>query len=96
MGVADDPGLRAEVSPTSITMRNMEAGLKQRLRRRAAHHGHAMEAEAPTILQHSPAPEPAAETLNLAEAIRRRMAPRGGVEQDLPRREQAREPPGFE
>lgn len=81
---------------SSITIRNLEAGLKQRLRLRAAHHGHSMEAEARAILRHSLAHEPAAEALNLAEAIRRRIAPLGGVELELPPREAAREPPNLE
>ena len=33
---------------------------------------------------------------NLAQAIRRRFAPLGGVELDLPPREPIREPPKFE
>ncbi len=81
---------------TSITIRNLEPSTKQRLRLRAARHGHSMEAEARAILQHSLAHEPAAEPLNLAEAIRRRMAPLGGVELVLPAREPARDPPDFE
>lgn len=79
----------------SITIRNLPPGLKERLRVRAAEHGHSMEAEVRRILQtalasaHAPAP-------NLYERIRARFAPLGGVELDLPPREPAREPPHFD
>lgn len=62
---------------------------------RAARHGQSMEAELRDILRQSLAEEPAAE-LNLAEAIRRRVAPFGGVELELPARQPAREPPRFD
>ncbi len=88
--------MQAKKSQASITIRNLDAGIKQRLRLRAARHGHSMEAEARAILQQSLAHEPADEALNLAEAIRRRMAPLGGVELDLPPREAEGEPPRFE
>lgn len=88
--------MRIETSQTSITIRNLEAGFKQRLRMRAARHGHSMEAEARAILQQSLAREPTAEALNLAEAIRRRMAPLGGINLELPPREITRDPPSFE
>lgn len=83
-------------SQTSITIRNLEAGTKQRLRLRAARHGHSMEAEARDILRQSLAHEPLAEAVNLAEAIRRRMAPLGGIDLELPARELTRDPPTFE
>jgi len=79
----------------SITIRNMEEPLKARLRVRAAHHGRSMEDEARHILrsalmeQHQP-------SANLADAIRRRFGPLGGI--DLPEldREPMRDPPRFE
>ena len=88
--------MRANALHTSITIRNLEPATKQRLRLRAARHGHSMEAEARAILQQTLAQELVEEPLNLAEAIRRKMAPLGGVELDLPVREPAREPPSFE
>ena len=62
----------------ALTIRNVDAGVKERLRVRAARHGRSMEAEARSILSEAVAgdrdqPEP-----NLAEAIRRRFAPLGG------------------
>ena len=64
-----------------LTIRNLDPGVKERLRVRAAEHGRSMEAEARGILQAAlgPAPPGPRET-NLAEAIRRRFAPFGGVD----------------
>ena len=79
----------------SITIRKLDDDLKARLRVRAAEHGISMEAEAREILRAAlTAPPPESE--NLAETIRRRFAPLGGV--DLPEipREPAREPPKFD
>ena len=64
----------------TLTIRNVDAGVKERLRVRAARHSRSMEAEARSILSEAVAgdcdqPEP-----NLAEAIRRRFAPLGGVD----------------
>jgi plasmid stability protein len=79
---------------SSITIRNLPAGLKERLRVRAAEHGHSMEAEARTILE-TALPANRTPGRSLAERIRARFAPLGGVELALPPREPAREPPGF-
>ena len=78
----------------SITVRNLDEGLKRRLRIRAAENGRSMEQEARDILraaldQESPAGK------NLATAIRARFEPLGGVELDLPPREPMPEPPQF-
>ncbi len=80
---------------SSLTVRNLPPGLKERLRVRAAEHGRSMEAEArrilETALQSSRTPE-----RNLYDRIRARFAPLGGVELGLPPREAAREPPSFD
>lgn len=78
----------------SITIRNLDDGVKTRLRVRAANNGRSMEEEARNILRE--AVEHEAETRNLAQAIRARFAPLGGVELDLPVREPMRDPPGFD
>ncbi len=81
----------------TLTVRNIDAALKERLRIRAAQHGHSMEAELRDILKESlkepePAPEP-----NLYERIRARFAPLGGADDiELPPREPALEPPRFD
>jgi plasmid stability protein len=82
--------------PTStLTIRNVDHCLKERLRIRAARHGHSMEAELRQILRDTldsgQAPE-----LNLAEAIRRRFAPLGGVDLEPHPPLAVREPPSFE
>ena len=76
----------------SMTIRNLDDDIKQRLRVQAAEHGHSMEEEARAILR-AALTEPASP--NLAQAIRARFAPLGGVELDIPPREPMREPPRF-
>ncbi|MGH7050552.1 MAG: FitA-like ribbon-helix-helix domain-containing protein [Acetobacteraceae bacterium] len=85
-----------ETRMTTLTIRNIDAALKERLRVRAAQHGQSMEAELRQILQSilrepERPPEP-----NLYERIRARFAPFGGVELELPPRAAAREPPRFD
>lgn len=80
----------------TLTIRNLDPALKERLRVRAAQHGHSMEAEVRQILDNTlrepeRPPEP-----NLYERIRARFAPFGGVDLELPPREPAREPPQFD
>jgi len=76
----------------SITIRNLDDRTKARLRLRAAHHRRSMEEEARKILRAALSEQPAA-ARNLADAIRRRFRPLGGVDLELPAREPAREPP---
>ncbi len=67
----------------SMTIRNLDDGLKKRLRIRAAAHGRSMEDEARDILRAALSTgenRPA----NLAAAIRSRIVPLGGVELELP------------
>ena len=61
---------------------------------RAAHHGRSMEEEAREILK-SALTEAQASGKNLADMIRQRFAPLGGVELKLPRRGPIRRPPTF-
>ena len=75
----------------SITIRNLDDNIKQRLRVQATEHGRSMEEEARAILRAALA-EPAPPA-NLACAIRARFAPLGGVELDIPPREPMRDPP---
>jgi plasmid stability protein len=81
----------------SITIRNLDPALKERLRIRAAEHGHSMEAEARTILQTALAESgKRRRERNLYERIHARFAQLGGVDLHLPAREPAREPPHSE
>lgn len=76
----------------SITIRNLDEQTKARLRVRAAHRKRSMEDEARNILR-AALVEESGTPRNLAEAIRRRFRPLGGVELHLPDRQPMREPP---
>ncbi len=79
---------------TTMTIRNIDEPLKQRLRVRAAEHGRSMEEEARDILRSALNAEP--ETgRSMLDAIRSALGPGDGVELALPPREPMREPPDF-
>jgi len=80
----------------TLTIRNLDAALKERLRVRAARHGHSMEAEVRQILQDTLKEPERPKAANLYQRIRARFAPLGGVDFDLPPREQAPDPPRFD
>ena len=80
---------------TTLTIRNVNPLLKEKLRVRAAHNGRSMESELRHILNTALTDERPAD-LNLAEAIRRRFAPLGGVELEPHPRQAAGAPPSFE
>ena len=63
---------------SSITIRNLDPAIKERLRVRAAQNGRSMEAELRAIVTEAVGGAHAHEP-NLAEAIRRRFEPFGGV-----------------
>lgn len=75
----------------SITIRNLEDDIKQRLRVRAAEHGRSMEEEVRDILRR--VMSDAATPRDLAAAIRARVTPGARADLDLPAREPMREPP---
>ena len=79
----------------SITVRNLDDGLKRRLRIRAAENGRSMEQEARDILR-AALDDASAATTDLGSAIRARFAPLGGVELELPPREPIRNPPSLD
>ncbi len=74
----------------SITIRNLDEEIKQRLRVRAAEHGRSMEEEARDILRRvmSESPPPR----NLAASIRSRIDSADRFDLDLPAREAMPEP----
>lgn len=80
---------------TTMTIRNLDEGLKAQLRVRAAQRGRSMEEEARDILRAALSREPASGS-SLVEAIRTRVAPLGGIELDLPAREAIRTPPELD
>ena len=82
----------------SITIRNLDDDLKQRLRVRAAEHGHSMEQEARDILQ-AALGQPPQTGEELYRAIRSTFADIGYVkpgELQIPPRGPTREPPRFD
>lgn len=81
---------------SSITIRNLDPAIKERLRVRAAERGHSMEAEARRILQAALSGPGQLTGRNMYERIHARFAPLGGVNLELPRRNPTREPPCFE
>ena len=75
----------------SMTIRNLSEETKQRLRIQAAVHGHSMEEEVREILR--VALNKNKPPVNLAQSIRARFEPLGGVELEIPPREPMRDPP---
>jgi plasmid stability protein len=84
------------VPMSSITIRNLDPAIKERLRIRAAEHGHSMEAEARRILQSALKGVEKKPARSLYDRIHDRFAAIGGVDLDLPPREPGREPPQFD
>ena len=80
----------------TLTIRNIDTAMKERLRVRAARHGQSMEAELRTILNEVLARDDEHGAPNLAEAIRRRFAPLGGVELEPHPPVPIGEPPAFD
>ena len=67
---------------TTMTIRNIDEGLKRRLRMQAASHGRSMEEEARDILRAALSTD-ARRPPNLAAAIRARFGPLGGADLSL-------------
>ena len=82
---------------SSITIRNLDRAVKERLRVRAAQHGRSMEAEARSILQNALKEPEQALPRNLYERIRSRFEPLGGADDlQIPPRLQDRDPAQFD
>ena len=80
----------------TLTIRNIDPAIKERLRIRAAEHGRSMESELRAIVTET-IETASSQQVNLAEAIRRRFAPFGGVDDlKLHPRVPAPEPPQFD
>ena len=78
----------------TLTIRDLEPGVRDRLRVRAAKSGRSMEEEVRLILR-AAVEEESNQTHTLADRIRARFAPFGGVELELPPREPMPEPIKF-
>jgi antitoxin FitA len=79
---------------SSITIRNLDDGLKRRLRLRAAEHDRSMEEEARDILRCALAQD-ALPAEHWVDKVRRRVEEFGGVELELPPRGPIPDPPNF-
>jgi antitoxin FitA len=81
----------------TLTIRKLDDEVKRRLRIQAAEHGRSMEEEARVILSQAVGTAQEQHEEGLADAIRKRFAPLGGVELKIPPRDVAdREPPRFD
>lgn len=78
----------------TLTIRQLDEKTKTRLRVRAAHHGRSMEEEARDILR-SALTVSAPTGTNLADSIRRRFEPFGGIDLRLTKRDAVRTIPDF-
>ena len=77
----------------SITIRNLDKSLKERLRVRAARHGRSMEEEARVILKTTLSSRKRPRTM--ADAFRTWFGPKHGIDLELPESQPIGEPPDF-
>jgi antitoxin FitA len=88
---------QTETPMASLTIRDLDQAVKERLRVRAAEHGHSMEAEARRILHTALIKEPARRPeRTLSARVHARFATHGGVDLELPPRTPGRDPPNFD
>lgn len=78
---------------STLTIRKLDPAVKERLRLRAARHGHSMEEEARRILNAACEIESTPDTAYAR--LRRYFVDIDGVELELPPRSPGREPPDF-
>ncbi len=79
----------------SITIRNLDDGVKTGLRKRAAGNGRSMEEEVRLILREAVG-RGGVPAKGLGTAIHELFKPFGGIELELPSREPMRDPPRFD
>ena len=81
----------------TLTIRTLDDAVRDRLRRRAAEHGHSMEEEVRQILRQVVEPaKPAATTEELGSRIHNHFASLGSLELDLPSRNDSPSAPSLE
>ena len=81
----------------TLTIRNLDDAVRDRLRRRAAEHGHSMEEEVRQILRQVVKPADTATTSKgLGSRIHNHFARLGGVELELPSRSDTPTAPSLE
>lgn len=79
---------------STLTIRNLDSAIKEKLRAVAARHGCSMEAEVRDILRQ--ALMPAKPDRGVGSRIRARFAAEGGVDLELPARIDAARPASFD
>lgn len=89
------PGSESEKAMANLTIRRIDPGIKERLRRRAAEHGHSMEEEARRILSGALSKN-SVEAGNAFDWLREPIADLGGAELTLPNRSAGRPAPEFD
>ena len=92
-GVVSDTQRRVR---SSITVRNLDPALSERLRLRGARHSHSMKAEVRTILQTSLADPVTVPRPTPYDRSRARAEVAGGLDVALPSRQRDREPPPLD
>ena len=81
----------------TLTIRNLDDAVRDRLRQRAAEHGHSMEEEVRQILRQVVKPaDTAASSEGLGSRIHNHFAQLGGIELDLPSRSDTPSAPNLE
>ena len=88
-------GTEGGAGVATITVRNLDESLQQRLRLRAAQHGHSLEEEVHDILR-ATLGKGNAPVKNLGTALHELFKPFGGVELELPPRGPVRDPPRLD
>ncbi len=80
----------------TLTIRNLDDGVRDRLRIQAARHGRSMEAEARAILQAGVVGAPRLSGQAFADAVRARFEKYDGIDLELPEREPLPPPIEFD
>jgi antitoxin FitA len=78
--------LREVMAVAALSIRNLDDGVKRRLRIRAARNGRSMESEARTILEEALPESDESDEEDFFEVLIKRFQEIGGVELDLPPR----------
>ena len=96
--VVSNDSTAGKFSPmATLTIRNLDDAVRDRLRRRAAEHGHSMEEEVRQILRQVVEPgNPAPDAKGLGSRIHDHFARLGGLELELPPRSDTPSAASFE
>ena len=98
MPIASVDSTAGNFSPmATLTIRNLDDAVRDRLRQRAAEHGHSMEEEVRQILRQVVKPaDTAASSEGVGSRIHNHFARLGGIELELPSRSDTPQAPSLE